>query len=199
MCVERAILLDGHSVLSAYEKDNCVGLYLDYCGSPSKQTAFNDLYMRLPKLVACAITVAKRQPNNAFGCNKRRKLAAPPEHEFERLLEFNHDKVFCDMYVRRKTEKPCDPILKKKPMKPEKPINQKNNQVSGTATHWKSRGNPGSGFDGVKRMDNRLIFRINKTYHRKCALCAIMLDDSQHTTTERFWLTAKQAHALLLV
>ena len=66
--IERTILLEGHDVLSAEEKDNCVGLYLDYCGSPSKLTAFDELYARLPQLVACAITVAKRQPNHAFAC-----------------------------------------------------------------------------------------------------------------------------------
>ena len=164
--IERAILLEGHSVLSEFEKDNCIGLYLDYCGSPSKRTPFNELYMRLPKLVGCAITIAKRQPiNHAFGCNKRRKLAAPPKDEFERLLEFDHDKVFCDMYVRRKkTQKPCDPIPKKKAMKA-KPIEHGKatkskqrkwaqrligNFVAIPETMWPGS-NPGSEFEGVRR------------------------------------------------
>lgn len=99
--IERTILLEGHSVLSAEEKDNCIGLYLDYCGSPSKLTAFNKLYARLTQLVACAVTVAKRQPNHAFGCSKRRKLAEPLIDKFEMLHTFDHDKVVCDMYIRR--------------------------------------------------------------------------------------------------
>jgi hypothetical protein len=205
--IERAILLEGHSVLSEFEKDNCIGLYLDYCGSPSKCTPFNKLYKRLPELVGCAITIAKRQPNHAFGCHKRRKLAAPPKYEFERLLEFDHDKVFCDMYVRKKkTQKPCDPIPNNKEIeaKPTKSEQRKSAQrlignfVALPEAMWPGS-NPGPEFDCVKRINDRLIFRINKTYHCKCALCAIMLDGSQHPTTERFWLTSEQAHALLLV
>ncbi len=40
--IERAILLNGHSVLSEEEKLNCIGLYLDYCGSPAKLIDFDD-------------------------------------------------------------------------------------------------------------------------------------------------------------
>ena len=211
--IERAILLEGHSVLSAYEKDNCIGLYLDYCGSPSKLIAFNDLYLRLPQLAACAITVAKRQPNHTFGCSKRRQLAAPPNDRFEMRVTFNHDKVFCDMYVRRKkTQEPYDPIpekkaIKAKPIRHGKATKSKQekkarrligNLVAIPEAMW-SRSNPGSEFDFVKRIDDRLIFRINKTYYSKCALSAIMLDGSQHPMTERFWLTAEQASAVILM
>lgn len=125
--IERAILLEGHSVLSAEEKDNCIGLYLDYCGSPSKLTSFEKVYARLPQLVACAITVAKRQPNHAFGCSKRRKLAAPSTDHFEVLHTFDHDKVLCDMYIRKDGSKACDTTFdaKEKPVtttEPKKPV-----------------------------------------------------------------------------
>eukprot|EP00966_Prymnesium_polylepis_P332955 7388430-Prymnesium_polylepis.1 len=59
-------------------------------------------------------------------------------------------------------------------------------------------GDPGPDFDGVQRVDDRLLFRINQTYHTKCALRALMIDGSLHPATERFWLTPKQASALLL-
>ena len=99
--IERAILLEGHSILTTEEKDNCVGLHLDdYCGSPSKLTDFDALYARLPQLVACAVTVAKRQPNVDFSCAKRRKTAAPAAECFEQIATYDHNKVFCDMYTR---------------------------------------------------------------------------------------------------
>ena len=97
--VERAILLDGHSVLTDHEKDNCIGLYLDYCGSPCKKTDFAKLYTRLPRLVGCAITVAKRQPNSDFSCARRRSMAAPPLERFELITTYDHDKVYSDMYA----------------------------------------------------------------------------------------------------
>ena len=102
--IERAILLNGHRVLSEEEKLNCIGLYLDYCGSPSKLTNFDKVYAALPKLVACAVTIAKRQPNHVFTCSKRRRLAAPSLDQFELLHTFDHDKVFCDMYARPPNE-----------------------------------------------------------------------------------------------
>lgn len=105
--IERAILLEGHSVLSAKDKDNCIGLYLDYCGSPSKLTSFEKVYARLPQLVACAITVAKRQPNHAFGCSKRRKLAAPSTDHFE-VTHLITTMFLCDMYIRKDGSKACD-------------------------------------------------------------------------------------------
>jgi len=97
--VERAILLDGHSVLTDHEKDNCIGLYLDYCGSPCKMTDFARVYNRLPRLVGCAITVAKRQPNLNLPCARRRSMAAPPLERFELITTYDHDKVLCDVYA----------------------------------------------------------------------------------------------------
>ena len=98
--IERSIQLHGNSILTEEEKTNCIGLYLDYCGSPSKHASFDRLYSALPNLVACAVTIAKRQPNHAFGCSKRRRMAAPPLNEFELLHVFDHNKVFCDIYMR---------------------------------------------------------------------------------------------------
>lgn len=97
--IERAMLTEHHDVLTAREKDSCVGLYLDYCGSPSKLTDFDALYKRLPQLSACAVTVAKRQGAD-LTCDQRRTKARPPVCSFELLATYDHDKVFCDMYAR---------------------------------------------------------------------------------------------------
>lgn len=97
--IERAITTDDNEVLSKEEKDNCIALYLDYCGSPQKQINYHDVYGRLPQLVACGVTVAKRQGNRDLPCSKRRKLAAPPERSFSRIVEYNHAKVMCDVYA----------------------------------------------------------------------------------------------------
>lgn len=212
--IERAILLEGHTVLSQEEKDNCVGLYLDYCGSPSKLTDFGRVYARLPNLVACAVTVAKRQPNRAFGCSKRRQLAAPPTDSFDLLRTFDHDKVMCDMYVRKCEKKPRKVVLcpadasKRRSNSPghakaprtngRKQARRLIGKVVGLPEALWPKCDPGPEFDGVQRAGDRLLFLISQTYHTKCALRAVMLDGSLHSETERFWLAPEQASSLVL-
>ncbi len=196
--IERAILLDGHSILSAKERDNCVGLYLDYCGSPSKLTAFDKLYARLPQLVACAITVAKRQPNHTFGCSKRRELAAPSNDKFALLHTFDHDKVMCDMYIRRDEQEPCAGAEQKKSESRRNRARRLVGKIVAIPEALWPGGVAGFEFDGVQRVGDRLLFRISQTYHTKCALRALMLDGSLHSATERFWLTPEQAIPLVL-
>ena len=222
--IERAILLKGHSILSEEEKLNCLGLYLDYCGSPSKLTNFDKLYAALPQLVACAVTVAKRQPNNAFTCRKRRQLAAPPLDQFALLHTFDHDKVFCDMYGRLPVKEQGGSALAEsytkehtdeRAVRPPKSVRVRRNKVASRRhkqarrlvgvdvaipLHFWPDSQPGPGFVDVQRQDDRLLFRVTKTlYKQNCALRAIMTNGSLHPATEGFWLTPEQAAALALV
>lgn len=225
--IERAILLDGHSVLTSEEKDNCVGLYLDYCGSPSKLTDFDALYVRLPQLAVCAITVAKRQPNHNYTCEIRRDMAVPPKERFVFLQTYDHNKVFCDMYARPDTDELHEQQLEQiakivaDKEKSEKAVARANQNVQkrhamasikkgkkiskckevqkfinatvGIPNTFWPNGDPGPAFDGVLRNDNKLYFKIDKSFYgTKCALRAIMKDRSLHPSIERFWLTPEE-------
>ena len=96
--IERSILLDS-GILSSEEKESCVALYLDYCGSPQKNVDFKALYAELPSLAIIGVTVAKRQPNKEMPCALRRHMAAPDENQFQLIHTYNHAKVMCDLYA----------------------------------------------------------------------------------------------------
>lgn len=98
--IERAILLEGHDVISQHEKDNCVMLYLDYCGSPGSAVDFKEVYAKLPLMEVCGVTVAKRQPNREKPCAARLAHGAPPKEKFVLVNTYNHARVVCNVYAR---------------------------------------------------------------------------------------------------
>lgn len=98
--IERSILLQDNLVLSETEKANCIGLYLDYCGSPQKHIDFGALYEKLPSVAVVGITVAKRQSNLKLPCDVRRSLSAPDEGRLPLVRTYDHQRVVCDVYAR---------------------------------------------------------------------------------------------------
>ena len=167
--------------------------YLDYCGSPPKRTAFALLYAALPRLAA-----------SAYDCRRRRALAAPPTGAFAKQHTFDHDKVVCDMYVRRAeqttTSEPAAPAAKAKrgAAQRHRAARRLVGVVVAIPRDFWPNGHPGAGFADVQRRDDSLLFRVTKTYYgTKCALCAVLADGQTHRTPpERFWLTPVQAAAL---
>ncbi len=198
--IERSIILDGHSVLSEHEKRNCIGLYLDYCGSPPKHVPFSRLYAALPQLVCCAITVAKRQPD-AHRWKMLMERAAPTG--FIKVNEFSHPRVRCNMYLRA----PGGPMtglkrdhiaqaqerVRRKRAAPQQA--EMAPDLSGTTVAIPAGLWPGGqpvGYEGVRCCGDRLLFVVTKPHYKYWALNARMADGTQHPVTENFTLTRKQ-------
>jgi hypothetical protein len=207
--IERAILLSGHSVLTNEEKEETVAVYFDFCGSPSKD--FARVYECLPNLLVAGVTVAKRQPNRALPCDERRRRATPSLLDFAKTITYNHTKVFCDFYSRRLCPiQPTPPPVKvvRPVAAPRKPrttslvrkdaIRLVGKTVGIPLSQWPDS-DPGRDFDCVKRVGDRLLFRVCKPCHSKCALRAVLHDGALHEATERFLLTPGQVEDLMVL
>ena len=194
--IERSILLQDNLVLSEMEKTNCIGLYLDYCGSPQKHIDFNSMYEKLPNVAVVGITIAKRQANLKLPCDARRNLSAPDESMLPLVRTYNHRRVICDIYTRpadsvlhaelvaarKETEakKRKARLVKKAKAKAKRLLNKVHKKTLSRVEDAKrcvgkmvyipmsfwNGSDPGDAFAGVKRVDGCLCFQVSGTFRR---------------------------------
>ena len=199
--IERLLMEESGSLLSADEKARVAMLYLDFCGSPDPKLDYGQVYASLPRLAVCGLTVARRQPNSKLPCLARLQTAAPKNMRLVRA--YTHARVVCHVFAEPGARpKPARPKPVGRAAGPKRTIDKRSLAAAAAALvgtklkipagFWTS--GLGDEWNDTLRDDDKLCFLVSNTYFKyRCALKAYKADGTLYAGKESFTLTPTQA------